>query len=412
MTLKDVLISKDPKVKYAKKAYNETDVERKESEDVHKEEQEEQQVTEDTKEEYAEPEIGRVNLDVKKWKSIAGYGLDSVKLDLLNNVNGKKDSVEILDWEPSNLLESGRRSSLPVKELSRKSRASITEEKIVLQLQTSGRRSKKVIVEPLSPVNYRNISLHEEVKCEKDEEGIWSGHASSETHEDDHQLIKVNKEDIEFIKGGQEMLSLILRILRVPDYSGFEMLHKAKTEEHKLSIYYDHIQKPNSQTIIRLLWSWIAPCSADKFIQFNSDFEQQRKVDVTTESAEEIEEIYASETESYVINYLSYKRVLISSPRDLVYLKHLRKLGQGEWAEASVSIKHEDFPEFKDRTRSEILCAGSLVSEMVSGDACVVKCYSEIDFKANIPSFVAKSFIKLSLNNYVTRCISTLKSYN
>lgn len=408
MNLRDVLTSKDPKVKYAKKTTQGAIIGLKSAEvGENGSERAEKTASQD------DLETVKIERGYHRSKSYIGHDLDSVKLNLAKNGIGQKDSIEVLDRDSPGPTELMRRSSFPAKEISHKTHSKPNPDRPALSIiPVPENRAKKVIVEPLSPVIYQNISLKEENKGEKDEEGNSSVRDTAETHDEEHQFIGVSKEDMEFIKRGQEVLSLVLRILRVPDYSNFERLYKAKNEAHQLTIYYDSIQKPNGETVIKVLWTWVAPCSADKYIQFISDFEQQWKVDESKENAEEIEEIYASETESFVINYVAYKKVLISKPRDVVFLKHLRKLGPGEWAKATVSVKHEDYPEFKGRLRSEILCAGSLVSENVSGESCVVKNYSETDFKANIPSFMAKTFIKSNLKSYVERCIVALKNYN
>ena len=276
---------------------------------------------------------------------------------------------------------------------------------------------KQIIVEPLSPLfNSEESRISTEAKDlgeAPSEENLQIIAKSTQKSNEEALYQNVHEDSRKFIQRGREALSLLLRILQNNDVpNGFERLYKAKDEAHSVTIYFNSIQKPNGQTIIKTLYTWEAPCPAETFIQLSNDIRYQSKINEYSDQSEEIDEIYSSESESFILKYETYKKVLTCKPRDVVYLKHIRKLGKGEWAEASVSVEHEDYPEYEDRVRSEIICAGSLVSNTISDNSCIVKCYSEIDLKVNIPLFIAKTFITNSLKHYIARCISAVYDIN
>lgn len=72
---------------------------------------------------------------------------------------------------------------------------------------------------------------------------------------------------------------------------------------------------------------WIAPANSRRFIMYQNNIIESRKLD------EKNVEIYESflnfgENDCYKLIYSKYKKILTASSRDFVYLKHFRKLSE------------------------------------------------------------------------------------
>jgi len=53
-----------------------------------------------------------------------------------------------------------------------------------------------------------------------------------------------------------------------------------------------------------------------------------------------VETVKQTETDFVGLLYMSYKKVLIVSARDFIYVKHYRKVNEDKWCEIAKSIEH------------------------------------------------------------------------
>mgnify|MGYP000867377871 FL=1 len=363
--------------------------------------------------------------NVIRAKSYVEHDLLAIKKSITSDIKTeRKSSFEILERASLQPLRLAKKASYSGKKLVRKSlnngaRLSMSEQTkpetqfTDFDFNSADFSSKSVVVEILSPriMTNRN-SFVEEDKENENKDGRLSARRSEFESREENSYPGLGKEDLEFIRKGQDTLSSVLQILRSDDDLRLERVYEEKKAEHKLKVYYNCIQKSNGQTSIKLFWVWEAPCNAEQFMRFNCDNEEALIVDEQLDKVKEIESIYTSETEQFIINYEAYKKSVICMPRDIIYLKHVRKLGDDEWADAVVSVKHEDYPEFKDHLRCEIICGGRLAKD-IAEDRCVVRAYSEIDYRTNIPTFTAKSYVKSTVKRLVEKSFASLqrKSY-
>jgi len=139
---------------------------------------------------------------------------------------------------------------------------------------------------------------------------------------------------------------------------------------------------------------WYVPVTPEQFISYMNDIKEQWKIDDGS-----MEKFYPAvvmnktEDECYTILYLSYKKQMIASARDVIYLKYSKKIDEDTYADCSTSVLHPEYPDKKNYVRCEFKAGGHLV-KLVSGKEdgkplSLVRMCSETDFKTNVPAFMA-----------------------
>ena len=196
--------------------------------------------------------------------------------------------------------------------------------------------------------------------------------------------------------------------------ANFELIYEEKKEDHKLKVYLSSYVTPEKNRVNKVRAEWYVPVTPEQFINYMSDVKEQWKVDDgTMEKFYPVTIMNKTNEENYIIFYLSYKKQMIASARDMIYIKHSKKVDEDTYADCSTSIEHPDYPEKQNYVRCEFKAGGHLV-KLVSGKedgkpVSFVRMCSESDFKTNVPVFMAKSFTQASLKGYIERCIKNLK---
>lgn len=197
------------------------------------------------------------------------------------------------------------------------------------------------------------------------------------------------------------------------DYIGFDKIYEESKDIHKLKIYFSSYITPEKNRANKVRCEWYVPVTPEQFIKFMSNTAEQWKVD--DGSMEQFMSLATDEKDdqSFMLYYLSYKKRLMVSARDLVYIKQFKKIDNETWADASISMQDSQFPANKGFVRCENLGGGHYV-KLISGTEennpiSLVKMYSETDFKANVPAFMAKSLTQESMKGFIERSIKRLK---
>lgn len=200
--------------------------------------------------------------------------------------------------------------------------------------------------------------------------------------------------------------------LNTADLKNFELILNEKDSNHKMKIYYMNYTSPEKNKINIFRTEFIVPCSPEFFVKFMNDIEEQTKLDFLLDKYY-IAENYKEETN---VIYLSYKKTMISSARDFIYLKHwgkIEKNGYTFWCDTSRSIEHTSYPSYKNVIRGDIIYSGHVVSLLdKEKNLSFCRMYSECDFKANVPTFLSKSFSKDEMKKYTERCINRIIELN
>jgi len=208
----------------------------------------------------------------------------------------------------------------------------------------------------------------------------------------------------------QELLGSIYELNTAP-LKKYELIYEEKTQEHKMKIYCTNYTTSEKNKVNIFRTEFMVPCHPEFFLNFMNNIPEQTKIDLL------LDKYYIAEgsSESTNVIYLSYKKTIISSARDFIYLKHWGKLernGQVFYCDTSRSIDHQDYPAFKNIVRGDIIYSGHVVSlgkDEKGNDISLCKLYSECDFKVNVPAFISKKFSKDEMKAYTERCISRIK---
>lgn len=251
-------------------------------------------------------------------------------------------------------------------------------------------------------------------------------------------------------------------------YEKFELILNEKAAPHKMKIYYGSYTTEDKNRVNVFRSEFFLPCKAEFFMKFMNDVGEQTKLDTLLDQyfmAERLEEFVknegeeatgngnqggetegkeerrvnggeqegkigkdgrnegnepakegkeakgGSEVERTAVIYLSYRKTIVSSARDFVYLKHWGEVKRGSknfFCDISRSIVHPKFPIKKGCIRGDIIYSGHVIEDLADGTS-FCKMYSECDFKANIPTFISKSFSKDEMKKYTERCIERIK---
>mmetsp|Transcript_76405 Transcript_76405/g.88830 ORF Transcript_76405/g.88830 Transcript_76405/m.88830 type:complete len:302 (+) Transcript_76405:193-1098(+) len=217
------------------------------------------------------------------------------------------------------------------------------------------------------------------------------------------------------------MIQLSLKIfdtaleLNKSDYpADLTLIYEEKKEDHKLKIYLSSYLTPEKNRVNKIRAEFLIPVTPEQFAKFLADLPEQRKIDeATQEKFGPYAKINEGKEPSFTILYLSYKKQMIASARDLVYIKTCKMIDEETYADASISVEHPELPPIENYVRCENKGGGHYV-KLLSGKAegkpvSLVKMCSEADFKANVPEFMAKTFAISSLKGHIEKSIKRMK---
>jgi hypothetical protein len=103
------------------------------------------------------------------------------------------------------------------------------------------------------------------------------------------------------------------------------------------------------------VYSFKLPCTYSFYNGMLNDYTLQKKLDNNIDEYKMLELV----TNNARVNYLSYKKVLIVSPRDFVYMKYSNSW-ENEYWDLSFSVPHEIFP---NKVRGEIILSACKIIE-------------------------------------------------
>ena len=189
-------------------------------------------------------------------------------------------------------------------------------------------------------------------------------------------------------------------------YDGFDLIYNDTKSDMKLKIYLKSYIKGKSRINI-FRTEYLAPCSAKEYLNFANNIEVQKALDTTSENYYIVKKI----SEKTDILYLSYKKTIITSPRDFLYLKTHGEYtfnNQNYYCIVGKSIELEEFQVIEDTIRCEIINSGYVIEGLNQGNS-LIKTYSEFDFKINIPLFLVKNFSISESRKFVENSIAKLK---
>jgi len=210
-----------------------------------------------------------------------------------------------------------------------------------------------------------------------------------------------------FMKSSHFSTNLLENVFKLISngYEDYENIYNDPKSEMKLKIYMKSYMRAKSRINI-FRTEFIAPCLPKEFIDFANNIEIQKQLDTSAESYHVVKHL----NERTDILYLSYKKTIITSPRDFLYLKTSGELTHNNnnyHCIVGKSIEMEEFHSDPNTIRCEIINSGYAIQ--VCGQGSLVRTYSEFDFKINIPLFIVKNFSVSESRKFVENTIAKLK---
>lgn len=192
-------------------------------------------------------------------------------------------------------------------------------------------------------------------------------------------------------------------------YKNYENIYNDTKTPLKMKIHLLSYKNSKNSRINKFRTEFIAPCTAKQYIDIANNLEIQKKIDTYCD-----ENIILDEFEDKKLLYLSYRKTLFSSPRDFVYLKIIRQYeenGKKYWCDASRSVDTEKYSPIKNVVRCEILKSGHLIEDLSTNEEkkCLVKIYSECDFKLDLPLFIVRNFSSSEMRKFIEKVLRQLK---
>ena len=102
------------------------------------------------------------------------------------------------------------------------------------------------------------------------------------------------------------------------------------------------------------VYSFRLPCTYSFYNGMLNDYSLQKRMDNNIDEYRMLELI----TNNARVNYLSYKKVLIVSPRDFIYMKYSNSW-ENEYWDLSFSVPHEVYP---SKVRGEIILSACKIT--------------------------------------------------
>ena len=194
------------------------------------------------------------------------------------------------------------------------------------------------------------------------------------------------------------------------NYSSYENIYNDTSSALKLQIHLISYKSQRNHRINKFRTEFIAPCTAEQYILTANNLELQKSLDTYCDNYNVLESL---EPNSNLL-YLSYRKTLVSSPRDFVYLKLVRQIernGKNYWCDAARSIETDVCPAKNKIIRGEIIKSGHLIEDLSdhTGPKCRVKIYSECDFKIDLPLFVIRNFSSAEMRRFIEKTLRKIK---
>ena len=208
----------------------------------------------------------------------------------------------------------------------------------------------------------------------------------------------------------QELLENIYE-LNTASLKKYELIYEEKVQKHRMKIYCTNYTTTEKNKVNIFRTEFFVNCHPEYFLSFMNNIAEQTKMDFLLDKYH-IMEPFSNETN---VIYLSYRKTIVTSARDFVYLKHwgkIQKENEVFYCDTSRSIDHERVPVNKKVVRGDIIYSGHVVKLVKDeqgrvGSFC--RMYSECDFKVNVPAFISKKFSKDEMKAYSERCIKRIE---
>ena len=188
-------------------------------------------------------------------------------------------------------------------------------------------------------------------------------------------------------------------------YDDYECIYNNPKSELGLRIYLKSYTRLKSRINI-FRTEYFAPCPPVEYLEFANNVQIQKELDHAAEKYFVVKNI-----NNYTdLLYLSYKKTIITSPRDFLYIKAHGEIchnDQTYYCIVGKSIEIEDFPKNQDIIRCEIINSGYVIEGREGGS--LIRTYSEFDFKINVPLFIVKNFSVSESKKFVENSIAKLK---
>ena len=191
----------------------------------------------------------------------------------------------------------------------------------------------------------------------------------------------------------------------------FECLYEEKKKSHRLKVFLHSYVNSEKNRVNVFRSEFLVPCSPEFFLKFQNNIEEQKKLDAYHEEYKFLETLNASTN----VVYLSYKKNILFSKRDFVYLKHFTKIKSESdekevWVDASDSVSDEG--KFGGPRPNVVRGTNNIsgyVVEKVNDNLSFVRTRSEVNFKASVPLLITKTFSASETKKYIDLVVSRIE---
>lgn len=200
---------------------------------------------------------------------------------------------------------------------------------------------------------------------------------------------------VDCIARGHPYYSLLSpKLEQLPNLFNLQVEPESKLPENEYSLKVYTKQSPDDKTNM-FVYSFVFPTTYEFYEEMQNNFELQRSFDGNIDQYDCSEKL----DETTKLIYLSYKKILIVSPRDFVYVRYVFRKNNENW---SIATSLPDAEQVQGKTRGTIILTATRAIERQGRLELTV--YSQVDMKMPVKASAAKVRGVTEIKKYLDNC--------
>ncbi|KAL4467451.1 hypothetical protein ABPG72_000661 [Tetrahymena utriculariae] len=142
-------------------------------------------------------------------------------------------------------------------------------------------------------------------------------------------------------------------------------------------------------------------CTAKEYLQFTSDPIKSMQSNPSIDAFNHV-----ACHDDYHIIYILYKKVLICSPRDFIYLKYNKQIDNNTYISVQFSFETSEFPQYQGKERGIIVLSGSIITEELDSNGnkfIKLSNFAESNLKLTIQHKLMKTSTVKELSKFINK---------
>ncbi|EAR93766.2 hypothetical protein TTHERM_00399380 (macronuclear) [Tetrahymena thermophila SB210] len=142
-------------------------------------------------------------------------------------------------------------------------------------------------------------------------------------------------------------------------------------------------------------------CTAREYLQFTTDPIRSMQNNPSIDAFNHV-----ACHDDYHIIYILYKKVLICSPRDFIYLKYNKQIDNNTYISVQFSFETSEFPQYQGKERGIIVLSGSIITEELDSNGnkfIKLSNYAESNLKLTVQHKLMKTSTVKEVSKFINK---------